>query len=344
MAAAAARAVTGALATAGTIASPTAVGTASRPASQRTSRRGPRRGGRWTGTCGENRNIGRIPPSGGRRRDSMYPDASRRTAQDREPVNAPRGSASGCLRCVCLAQAGVREDHFSAGTPWEAAMTGWWQRRRVGRGVAVVAVAVVCLGLVGIPASSAAPAVRAATQPWMNTHLSPQERARLLLQQMTLAEKVDLMTGNQGEAPYAFYNAPIPRLGIPALKMADAGGGVAPRGWSLPGTDGTGDRDALGDGAGATWSAGHLRQFATVVAEEVRETGQNVLLAPDTDIARAALVRPDQREPGRGPVPERRPEQRVRRHPAIAQRDRHAQALHREQPGDEPQRPDRTRS
>jgi beta-glucosidase len=32
--------------------------------------------------------------------------------------------------------------------------------------------------------------------------------------QMTLAEKVDLMTGNQGEAPYAFYNAPIPRLGI----------------------------------------------------------------------------------------------------------------------------------
>ena len=48
--------------------------------------------------------------------------------------------------------------------------------------------------------------------------------------QMTLAEKVDLMTGNQGEAPYAFYNAPIPRLGIPALKMADAGGGVAPRG------------------------------------------------------------------------------------------------------------------
>jgi beta-glucosidase len=53
---------------------------------------------------------------------------------------------------------------------------------------------------------------------------------------MTLAEKVDLMTGNQGEAPYAFYNAPIPRLGIPALKMADAGGGVAPRGWTLPGT------------------------------------------------------------------------------------------------------------
>ena len=165
-------------------------------------------------------------------------------------------------------------------------MTGWWQRRRVGRGVAVVAVAVVCLGLAAIPASSAAPAVRAAGQPWMNTHLSPQERARLLLQQMTLAEKVDLMTGNQGEAPYAFYNAPIPRLGIPALKMADAGGGVAPRGWSLPGTDGRATAMPSEMALGATWSLDTVRQFATVVAEEVRETGQNVLLAPDTDIAR----------------------------------------------------------
>ena len=165
-------------------------------------------------------------------------------------------------------------------------MTGWWQRRRVGRGVAVVAVAVVSLGLAGIPASSAAPTVRAAAQPWMNTHLSPQERARLLLQQMTLAEKVDLMTGNQGEAPYAFYNAPIPRLGIPALKMADAGGGVAPRGWSLPGTDGRATAMPSEMALGATWSLDTVRQFATVVAEEVRETGQNVLLAPDTDIAR----------------------------------------------------------
>ena len=143
-------------------------------------------------------------------------------------------------------------------------MTGWWQRRRVGRGVAVVAVAVVCLGLAGIPASSAAPAVRAATQPWMNIHLSPQERARLLLQQMTLAEKVDLMTGNQGEAPYAFYNAPIPRLGIPALKMADAGGGVAPRGWSLPGTDGRATAMPSEMALGATWSLDTVRQFATV--------------------------------------------------------------------------------
>jgi beta-glucosidase len=103
---------------------------------------------------------------------------------------------------------------------------------------------------------------------------------------MTLAEKVDLMTGNQGEAPYAFYNAPIPRLGIPALKMADAGGGVAPRGWSLPGTDGNATAMPSEMALGATWSLDAVHQFAGVVADEVRETGQNVLLAPDADIAR----------------------------------------------------------
>jgi beta-glucosidase len=165
-------------------------------------------------------------------------------------------------------------------------MTGW-RRRQVVRSAAAVAVAVLCIGAAGMPAGSAAPASQpAAGRPWLDTHLSPQERARLLMQQLTLVEKVDLMTGNQGEAPYAFYNAPIPRLGIPALKMADAGGGVAPRGWSLPGTGGTATAMPSEMALGATWSLDVVRRFATVVADEVRETGQNVLLAPDTDIAR----------------------------------------------------------
>src|SRR6266851_4420329 len=155
--------------------------------------------------------------------------------------------------------------------------------RRAFGGAALVVAVVLAVGVVTAPASLSQPA---SSQPWLNTHLSPQERARLLMQQMTLAEKIDLMTGNQGEAPYAFYNAPIPRLGIPALKMADAGGGVAPRGWSLPGTDGHATAMPSEMALGATWSPGVAREFATVVAEEVRETGQNVLLAPDTDVDR----------------------------------------------------------
>jgi beta-glucosidase len=104
---------------------------------------------------------------------------------------------------------------------------------------------------------------------------------------MTLPEKVDLMTSDPGaNAPYAYYNAPIPRLGIPALKMADAGGGVAPRGWSLPGTGGAATAMPSEMALGATWSTYQATQMAAVIAAEVRETGQNVLLGPDTDIAR----------------------------------------------------------
>lgn len=149
------------------------------------------------------------------------------------------------------------------------------------------AVLIASMALVAATAApvAAAPAATPAAQPWLNRNLPPQVRAALLLPQMTLEEKVDLMTGDQG-APYAFYNAPIPRLGIPALKMADAGGGVAPRGWSLPGTDGKATAMPSEMALGATWSPQVAQAYGSVVADEVRETGQNVLLGPDTDIAR----------------------------------------------------------
>src|SRR5262245_20506232 len=74
------------------------------------------------------------------------------------------------------------------------------------------------------------------SRPWMNTALGPDERAALLLAAMTQEEKVELVTGNQAAAPAAMYNGPITRLGIPELRMADAGLGIADRGWTLPWT------------------------------------------------------------------------------------------------------------
>jgi beta-glucosidase len=169
----------------------------------------------------------------------------------------------------------------------EAVAMAMWRRSRAVRVTAVILGVLLSIGALGAPASSATRAGQvSAARPWLDARRPPEQRARLLLAQMTLAEKVDLMTGNQGEAPYAFYNAPIPRLGIPALKMADAGGGVAPRGWTLPGTGGKATAMPSEMALGATWSPEVVRRFAAVVAAEVRETGQNVLLAPDTDIAR----------------------------------------------------------
>src|ERR1700757_1907326 len=70
--------------------------------------------------------------------------------------------------------------------------------------------------------------VRAA---WMNRSLSPQQRADLLLKEMTLDEKIAMVHG-VGDPPlpvegYAGYVPPNPRLGIPALRLADGRAGVA---------------------------------------------------------------------------------------------------------------------
>lgn len=139
--------------------------------------------------------------------------------------------------------------------------------------------------LVSLTGTTALTASAEPERPWMNTSLSPARRAHLLLQQMTLEEKVALMTSDEGQ-PYAFYNAPIERLGIPALKMADAGSGVAPRGWTLPGTGGTATALPAEIALGATFSPTTTRRYAALIADEVRATGQNVLLGPDADVAR----------------------------------------------------------
>src|SRR6202453_2585066 len=76
-------------------------------------------------------------------------------------------------------------------------------------------------------------------RPWMNTKLSPEERAELVLKQMTLDEKLSLVHGNgmahepQWTMPLtplsnggAGYVEGIKRLGIPPLVISDAGYGV----------------------------------------------------------------------------------------------------------------------
>ena len=76
-------------------------------------------------------------------------------------------------------------------------------------------------------------------KPWMNKNLSPDERAEMVLKQMTLDEKIELLHGNgmpgwPGPEPtnFHFINGGagmvmgIPRLGIPMIQMSDAAYGV----------------------------------------------------------------------------------------------------------------------
>ena len=126
----------------------------------------------------------------------------------------------------------------------------------------LVGVAAAALTISVLPAQAAF----AEDPPWMNTGLSPDERAALVLQEMTLEEKVELMTGDQGEAPSAFYNGPIDRLGIPELRMADATAGIASRGWTLPGTGDTATALPANQALAATWDPDRARDYAGVVA------------------------------------------------------------------------------
>ena len=79
-------------------------------------------------------------------------------------------------------------------------------------------------------------------RPWLNPSLSPDERATLAVQQMTLDEKLLFTFGYfgsdwQGAKPptaarygSAGYVPGVPRLGIPAQWQTDAGVGVATQG------------------------------------------------------------------------------------------------------------------
>jgi beta-glucosidase-like glycosyl hydrolase len=76
-------------------------------------------------------------------------------------------------------------------------------------------------------------------RPWMNPNLSPDDRAEMVLKQLTLDEKISLLHGNgmahapQWQMPLTYlsnggagYVEGIPRLGIPPLYISDAAYGV----------------------------------------------------------------------------------------------------------------------
>jgi beta-glucosidase len=148
-----------------------------------------------------------------------------------------------------------------------------------------------------------APSLAAAQdRPWMNTSLPPDQRADLLLAQMTLEEKVDLMSGNQEDGRFAFYNGPIPRLGIPELSMQDSASGIHAHGWS---TTNTGDRATAMPSAqalGATWSLDAITPYATQVAKETRASGANTLLSPVGDILRNPFWGRTNESPSEDPI------------------------------------------
>ena len=132
------------------------------------------------------------------------------------------------------------------------------------------------------------------TGPWMNAELSADQRAELVLREMTLDEKVALLhgVGMPTDDPVTPENAPsnrgvgyavgVPRLGIPGIDMSDAAYGVRSSGvngrysTALP----------ANVAAAASWDPDAAYEYGALIGRELRAQGFNMSLGGGVDITR----------------------------------------------------------
>jgi beta-glucosidase len=141
-------------------------------------------------------------------------------------------------------------------------------------------------------AQSATPA--SSSRPWMNATLSPDERATLVLKEMTLDEKISLLhgTGMTGLSPMsslavhsnggAGYVVGVARLGIPDLQMSDAAYGVRSSGQN--GRYSTALPSDLA--AAASWDLAAAYEYGALIGRELRAQGYNMSLGGGVNLAR----------------------------------------------------------
>ena len=134
----------------------------------------------------------------------------------------------------------------------------------------------------------------AKAHPWMNHKLSPDERAAMVVKQMTLDEKITLLhgTGMEGLSPMsplaaqsnggAGYVVGIPRLGIPGIQMSDAAYGVR-----MSGINGRYSTALPSDVAGAaSWDLDAAYEYGALIGRELRAQGYNMSLGGGVNLTR----------------------------------------------------------
>src|ERR671933_354499 len=103
-----------------------------------------------------------------------------------------------------------------------------------------------------------------------------------LPRRLTLAEQVALLAGAD-----FWTTVPIPRLGIPALKVTDGPAGARGGGPLIGGTKTA--AFPVGIALGSTWNVDLLREVGRALAQETRDKGAGVLLAPTVNLFRSTL-------------------------------------------------------
>ena len=131
---------------------------------------------------------------------------------------------------------------------------------------------------------------------WMDTTLTPDQRADLVLKEMTLDEKIDLVHG-QGMPgwPRAVPNANpylgnggagfvlgVPRLGIPIIQMSDAAYGV--RSSAQNGRYSTALPSNVA--AASSWDVQAACEYGALIGRELRAQGYNMTLGGGVNLTR----------------------------------------------------------
>jgi beta-glucosidase len=154
--------------------------------------------------------------------------------------------------------------------------------------------AVIALASFGCIAAHAQTKPDTSKMPWMNKALSPDERADMVLGQMALDEKIQMVHGTgwgvlRAGAPIsprsnfgAGFTAGIDRLGIPDINLADSAVGVRMAAYQgryatlLPSTL----------GAAASWNPDSAFLYGSVIGRELRAHGFNMSIGGGVDITR----------------------------------------------------------
>ena len=132
------------------------------------------------------------------------------------------------------------------------------------------------------------------SHPWMNSGLSPDERASMVVKEMTIDEKITMLhgTGMVGLSPMsplavhsnggAGYVVEIPRLGIPAIQMSDAAYGVR-----MSGENGRYSTALPSCVAGAaSWDVQGGFEYGALIGRELRAQGYNMSLGGGVNLTR----------------------------------------------------------
>jgi beta-glucosidase len=133
-----------------------------------------------------------------------------------------------------------------------------------------------------------------ASHPWMNKALSPEQRSEMVLKEMTLDEKIELLHGNGmpgwgtpepneylGNGGAGFVLG-IPRLGLPFIQMSDAAYGV--RSSADNGRYSTALPSNLA--SAASWDPQAACSYGALIGSELRAQGYNMTLGGGTNITR----------------------------------------------------------